>query len=306
MRRGTVMEAARKERKVAVNSRRRSRRRQTSPPSSRIRPASTSAGRSGSVLELDGLDLFLQWKVEDLGVERELPVEGALDVLGPSEAVPLSLVGDVGERSAAGPQTVRHDLRLIRRYNLIVQTLEEQDRTGHLIDVIDRRPFAVELLRLGIGTDQAIGIARLELVGVVHERIEVGNPEVAGAGRERVAEGESGQRGIAAGTAAVNNQAVRIGHTALDEVAGSVDGIVHVHHAPLPLQPVTVLTSVPRAAAVVDVDHAEAAAGPELRAQVQCAGCRPGGSAMDTDDERRQLAGGGAVVGVVGTIVQRM
>ena len=83
-------------------------------------------------------------------------------------------------------------------------------RTGqrHLVEVVDRRALAIAVGHRRIRPDQAVRVARLELVGVAGEGLEVADAELADARRERVAEGERGEGRVAAGAAALDGQPV--------------------------------------------------------------------------------------------------
>ena len=61
-----------------------------------------------------------------------------------------------------------------------------------------------------IRPDQAVEVARLELVGVRRQRLEVADPEVAGARAEDVGERQRAQRGVAARAAAPDGQPVGV------------------------------------------------------------------------------------------------
>ena len=77
--------------------------------------------------------------------------------------------------------------------------------------MVDRRALAVQVAPLGIGPDQAVEVARLELVRVARQRLEVADAVVARAGREDVAEGQRAQRRVAAGAAAADRQPLGVG-----------------------------------------------------------------------------------------------
>ena len=106
--------------------------------------------------------------------------------------------------------------------------------------MVDRRALAVEVGALGIGADQAVEVARLELVRVAGERLEVGDAVVAGAGREVVVEGERAERRVAAGAAAADRQALAVDLAALGQVARGGDAVVDVDDAPGAAQAVAV------------------------------------------------------------------
>ena len=85
--------------------------------------------------------------------------------------------------------------------------LEENERAVEFRQVMDRRAFDVDVFSLGIGTDEPVEVARLELVGVGRHRLQVADAEVAGAGTEEIAEGQRGQRRVAAGAPAADGDA---------------------------------------------------------------------------------------------------
>ena len=121
------------------------------------------------------------------GVEIELRVEGALDRLGAAEAVLFAGEQQIADRNAAGAQRVDHHLGLVRRHDAVVGALEEDDRAvAGRSAWSQRRALAVEILALGIGADQPVEIARLELVGVAGQRRDVADPVIARAALKNV------------------------------------------------------------------------------------------------------------------------
>ena len=149
----------------------------------------------------------------------------------------------------------------------------------------------VQLLPLRVRPDQPVEVARLELVGLLDERLEVADPEVADARRERVAERDRAERRVAAGAAAADREALAVDDPLLGEPAGAGDAVVDVDDAPLALEALAVVAAVAGRAAVVDVEDREAAAREQLDASAakRGRGLR-GRAAMARDDERRQLA----------------
>src|SRR6266508_239474 len=145
---------------------------------------------SSQVLDRHGFDLVGEVEAEDAAVEEQLGLEGAADALGPAEAVLLALEGQVGVGDALQVEGARHLLGLAGRHHGVLQALQQDHRAGELVGVVDRRALPVQLRGLRIGTDQAVEVARLELVGVPGERLDVSHAEVARAGREGVVEGE--------------------------------------------------------------------------------------------------------------------
>src|SRR5581483_10609519 len=114
----------------------------------------------------------------------------------------------------------------------------------------------------GIRPDQAVEVARLELVGVGGQRLGVGHAEVTGAHREVVSERQRAQRGVPAGTAASDGELVPVDQALGRQMAGGVDAVVDVDAPPRPLQSLAVLAAVAGTAAVVDIDYGEASRRP--------------------------------------------
>src|SRR5260370_1372372 len=129
------------------------------------------------------------------------------------------------------------------------------------------RAFAVEIGTLGIGADQPVEIARLELMGVAGQRGDIADPVIAGAAPEYiVAAGERRQYGIAAGAAAGDDGALAIRETFADDMPGGVDAVIDIDDAPSALEPLAVGPAIAGAAAVIDIEHADASAPPVLAA----------------------------------------
>src|SRR5205814_9864854 len=102
-------------------------------------------------------------------------------------------------------------------------------------------PLPVALLRLGIRTDGAVEGARLELVGIGRQGLGVGHAEVAGADGEVAAERQRAQRRVAARAPTPDRQPAAVDQSLRRQVAGSVDAVVDVDDAPLPVEPLAVL-----------------------------------------------------------------
>ncbi len=127
----------------------------------------------------------------------------------------------------------------------------------------ERSRYVVGGLR--VRSDETVHVARLELVRVPRQRLEVADAELADAGGEDVAEGQCRERRVAAGAAALDREALRVDVAALDEEAGGGDAVVDVDDAPAALESPAVRPAVAGAPAVVDVDDRDAPAGQELR-----------------------------------------
>src|SRR5581483_1634505 len=222
-------------------------------------PGATRRGGSalGQVLDADRLDGARGVEAEDARVEPELPVLGGDDALRLAEAVVLALEGDQGAGKALGVHRLEHRLGLLGRDDTVVETLEEGDGAGEAVGVVDGGALAVEVEALRVGTDQAVQIARLELVGVAGEELQVGNAEEAGAGGEAVAEGEHRQRRVPARATAVDGQARTVDAPLAHQVQRAVDAVLDVDDPPGAVEALPVLPPVAAAAAIVDVEDGE-------------------------------------------------
>src|SRR2546425_1340199 len=87
------------------------------------------------VLDLKRLQLVGRLQPEHLRQEREVHLERPLDVLGLAEAVALAVEAKVRVRDAAPSEGGRDRLRLRRRDDLVVLTLEEQKRPRDRVGV---------------------------------------------------------------------------------------------------------------------------------------------------------------------------
>src|SRR5205823_3087064 len=99
-----------------------------------------------------------------------------------------------------------------------------------------RGALEVEVGAFGVGADEAVEIARLELVRVADEHGQVADAEVARARAEGVAEGQRVQ-GREAARAPARDYATRaVGLAAPYQILRAVHAVVHVNHAPLAVQ----------------------------------------------------------------------
>src|SRR5205085_7751030 len=100
-----------------------------------------------------------------------------------------------------------------------------------------------------------------------------------------------------------DHRALAIGEPLGHGMTGGLDAIVDIDDAPFAFEPAAIGAAIPGAAAVIDVEHGNAAAGPVLNAQIQDRTRRGGWTAMAFDDKRRLLAGWRRIVGVLWRIV---
>src|SRR5258708_32801981 len=105
------------------------------------------------------------------------------------------------------------------------------------------RWLAIAPPRLGKGPDQPVEISRLELVGIACQRRSIADAVIACPALEEVAKGEGRERGVAAGAAAADDDALGIHRSPLRQEFGSIHAVVHIHDTPTELKPVTVFAS---------------------------------------------------------------
>src|SRR6202045_2212016 len=203
------------------------------------------------------------------GVEIKLRIEATLDGGGPAEAVLLAGEEEIGDRIALAPERLDHDLGLVGRHDRILLPLEEDHRLGQALRMKERRALAIERLLLRVGSDQPVEIARFELVGVAGKRSRIAHAVIARPARKEVAERERRERGVAAGAAAADHAAPTVDAPVLGQEACAGDAVVHIDHAPAQMQSIAVGATEAGAAAVIDVEHRDPAAGPVLRAEIK-------------------------------------
>src|SRR5665811_1717592 len=103
---------------------------------------------------------------EHLPEERQLGVERCHDRVGTAEAVSLTLVHDERNGQALGADGRGHLPRLARRDDPVVGSLLQQHGRVQPIEVVDRGALVVQVLAVGPGRDEPVGVVALELVGV--------------------------------------------------------------------------------------------------------------------------------------------
>src|ERR687897_3115381 len=210
-----------------------------------------------------------EFEAEDARVEIQLAVQGPLDVLGSPEAVLLALEGYVGDGESLLLEGREHLLGLLFGHHLIFEALEEDHRAGESSGGVDRRALHVEVSPPGVGPDQAVEVARLELVGLPGQGLHVADSEVARAGGERIPESERAERRVTARAAAGDHQSFAVNQATLGQVNCSVGAVVDVDDTPRTFEVTTVFPPVARAPAVVHVEHGDAAAGPVLDPRIK-------------------------------------
>ena len=152
---------------------------------------------------------------------------------------------------------------------------------------------------VGPGCHQALVVARLELVAVQVDQLQIRDPVVADPGSEDLGtERERGERRVAAGAAAADRQPGGVHRAALHEEPGRGDAVLDVRDPPPATERVAVRPSVAGRAAIVHVHDGDPPGGEERSVERQGRGRRAGRPAVREHQERRQLAVGRAMGGV--------
>ena len=186
-----------------------------------------------------------------------------------TEAVALALESEVCVGDARRGQGRDQRLRLRGRHDPVVEALHHEDRARDPVEEMDRRALPVALGHRRIRSDEPVDVARLELVRVARERLEVADPVPADARRRT----HRGRRGRAASCSRrrspFDRQPVAVDIAALDEEAGGGDGVVDIDDPPRDRRAAAIRPAVAGAAAVVDVDDRDAATRQQLDAQLE-------------------------------------
>src|ERR1039458_5807630 len=143
-------------------------------------------------------------------------------------------------------------------------------------------------------------------MGVLCQRPQIPHTEVARSGGEDIAESQGAQRGVSPGTAAVNQERLRIRSTAPSEEERGVDAVVEIDHAPGALETFTIRAPVPGATAVIDVHNGKPSARPVLDRIVQRGTATRGWPAVARHDEWGCFTLGPIEVTISGGVVERV
>ena len=152
----------------------------------------------------------------------------------------------------------------------------------------------------GSGPMSRSRVVGLEVVGGGGEPHQVGHRVGGGAGGEPLPRRQRVERGHAAGAPAAHGHAAGVDVAALGEVAGRIEAVLRVGHAPLTPERAAVGSPVARAARVVHARHREPARREELQGQVETRLAGRGRPRMAPRHQRRWAAevGVGVTAGV--------
>ncbi len=208
-----------------------------------------------------------------------------------AKAVTFVGEGEFGDGRAVASEGADEPVGLLGRDDVITAALDDENRASDPIGVVEWGALLVGGGRVGPRADEAVGVVTLEAGDVGPERGEIGDTEPAHPGGEPIGGGQRAKRGEPTGTGAADNGAAGVGVAPLDEECGNVDAVAHVQDAPPPVELGAEGTAVAGAAAIVHVDHGEAAVGEELGAQLQPDAGVAGRAGMRLDDQRWRLPG---------------
>ena len=217
--------------------------------------------------------------------------------------MPLAFVNVIFVRHVARAQRLHDGVGLVTRHDLVDVALEDGDRVDELVRVEYGRTLAVDVRGGGQRAQQHVEIARLELVRLHRQAELVGHAvetdpraEEAGVIHQRLQDGE------AARAAAHDDQALAICQAAARQMLRAAERVLDVADAPVAVEALHVVAPVAGAAAIVHVQHRDAARGEELGARVIGSADLRGRAAVHRHDQRwRTLA---TVALAVGRVVQ--
>jgi hypothetical protein len=146
-----------------------------------------------------------------------------------------------------------HDHRLVGRNDLVLVALQQQNRAVERVDAGDRAPGLVGFLIGGIGPDEAVEVPGLELVRVLGQEGEIGDPVQRAPRPEDVSKGEGAQGRVSAGGAPVDAELFSVGQALVDQVLCPVANIVDIDNSPALAETPAVVPSVAGRSSVIDV-----------------------------------------------------
>src|SRR5436309_15446418 len=103
-----------------------------------------------------------------------------------------------------------------------------------------RRSPAVQFGSRGIGANQTILIARLELVSITGQRLQVRHPVVTGAGGKDIVKNKGAERCVSPRTSTADSHALSVDVAPFLQIPCGVDTVLDIHDSPLPVQPLTI------------------------------------------------------------------
>ena len=98
-----------------------------------------------------------------------------------------------------------------------------------------RRSLPVQFGGRGIGANQTVLIARLELVSITGQRLQIGNPVVTGAGGKDIVEDKSAERCVSTRASTADGHAFSVDVTSFFQIPCGVDTVLDIHNSPLPV-----------------------------------------------------------------------
>src|SRR5213594_615208 len=148
------------------------------------------------------------WReAKDAPEEDQFGLQGSYDVRPLAKPVAFSFEFEVGNQAAGGARRLDDGAALLRRHRSVVTALEGDERRAAARHVSSRAACPVDLAAGRKWSDQAVEVARLELVGVCGQRLEVGDAKVVDAGGKPMGEGQRRQHRESACATATDDHA---------------------------------------------------------------------------------------------------
>src|SRR5262245_2716052 len=152
---------------------------------------------------------------------------------------------------------------------------------------MNRRACDVKIPPLLIGANQAVEIARLELMGVLCQSFQIADSIVAGAGFEEVTESQRAKGCVTSGAASSDGNSVPVYVSTLDKIPCAIHAIVDIDDTPSILEPLSVCAAVTGTATVIHVEYGNTSTGPILNRVLEGRGTGRSRPAVAHDDQRR-------------------
>ena len=162
-----------------------------------------------------------------------------------------------------------HHLGLVRRHYFVFQTLKENHRTRQSIREVDRRSFDIEVSALGVWTNQTVGVARFEFVRIQFQRFEIAHAVVTRARFEVIPKRQRAQCSVTAGAAAIDHQTIAVNFAVRRQKPRALHAIIDIDYAPGAIQSLAIVAAIARAAAIIHIEHGDAAARPILNTELK-------------------------------------
>ena len=104
--------------------------------------------------DVDGFDIVSKIETKDLAVEVGLGFEGSFDRGGLAETVLFAFEFEIGPWNAIGIECLNNHLRLVRRNDLVFESLQNDQWAFEIFNMVDRRTLGVDITTSGPRSDE--------------------------------------------------------------------------------------------------------------------------------------------------------